>query len=937
MRREIFYCFLPRLRRMKVPPGIACAVSLFWLLPWSARSSDFRAFQLSPGFEENNRASYTWSNGAVLARLEPGGSASITLPNRTRVMMRLLGARSASKPQPEGQLKWTSYYYLGAASSWRSTSHFERIRYREIYPGIDLVFRTSSGQLEYSFEIGPQADLSRIKLRYRGARIDLAADGHLTIEASGERFTQERPHAFQNQNGQLRSIPCDYRLQQSGLVTVHPTGYDPRAAFVIDPSLVFSTLVGGQGSDAIHALAVDTSGNLYVTGASSSESLTGGSGPQRSSQVAFVAKLTAVGALMYSAFVGGSGGDSGQGIAVDSQGNAYVTGATASSDFPTSGGAFNRHLSGPQNAFVFKLNAAGALQYSTYLGGGTSDSGQAIAVDASNAVYVAGRTASTGFPVTAGAIQTTFGGGFADCFVSKLNAAGTALVYSTFLGGAELDICSGLAIDQTDDAYVTGTTYSANYPTRAALQGSLAGTATAFVSEINPLGSALVYSTLLGGSNIDNGNGIAVDATGAAYVAGATSSADFPLTPGAFQTGLNGLYNAFVSKISPGGSSLDFSTLIGGSGTDAATSIAVDQAGRIVVGGYTTSANFPTMGAIQASYQGSFDAFATVLNAQGTSIIFSSYFGGSGADQAFAVGAGRSGRLFLAGVTWSTNFPTLSTFDAQSVPSDGFALQVSYAPRVLIVEQDATTQVSEWLLGGSQGNVLESSIVLAATSPAGWSLSGLADFNGDGVLDLIWEYVSTGQAIVWYMGGAQGNVYQSFGWLNPGSLVGWTLIGAVDFNGDGHPDLMWQDNSTVQVAAWYMGGALGNVYQSFGWLNSAGLPGWTLVGAVDLNGDGHPDLIWQENATGQVAVWYMGGAQGNIYQSFAWLNSGALPGWRAVGMADLNGDGHPDLIWQNTTTREIVVWYMGGAQGNTYLSSAVMNIGLTGWTVKGVY
>ncbi len=862
---------------------------------------------------------------------------SLTFANQALVRMSFPGARFNSEPQGEGDLEARSHYYLGDSRTWRSAAHFQRIRYREIYPGIDLVFLTKSGNLEYNFEIAPKADPSRIKIRYRRARLALGSDGALTIDAAGVEFEQARPHAFQLQSGQSHSIACDYVVQPTGLVRIRPISYDRNVTLVIDPLLNFSTLVGGPGFDTIQALATDASGNLYVTGSSSSETLTGGPGPVRSRQDAFVAKLSNAGTLVYAVFVGGSGNDSGQGIAVDSQGNAYVTGVTASTNFPATSGVLSTHLTGPQNAFVFKVNPRGSLQYSTYLGGGGADSALAIAVDASTAVYVAGSTTSTGFPVTPGAVQVAYGGGLSDCFVSKLNATATALVYSTFLGGSAFDSCSGIAIDTADNAYVTGTTYSLNYPTEAPLRNALGGTATAFVSEINSAGSALAYSTFLGGTTLDKGDAIAVDAAGAAYVAGTTASADFPTTSQAFQTSLNGLYNAFVSKISPGGGSLVYSTLIGGSSTDSATSIALDQLGRAVIGGFTTSTNFPVFKAIQTAFAGSFDAFAAVLNPQGTGLVFSSYFGGSGDDRAYAAGAIPAAQLYLTGTTSSSNFATLAAFDTQSAPSDGFALQVTYVVRELILQQDSTTEVAQWLLGGPQGSTYESWDWLSAGLMTDWSLVGMADFNGDGILDMIWQLQSTGQVAVWYMGGPQGNVYESWGWLSAGNMLGWTFVGAVDFNGDGHPDLIWQNQSTGQVAVWYMGGPLGNVYQSWAWLAARNMTGLNLVGAADFNGDGHPDLVWQYQSTGQVAVWYMGGPLGNVYQSWNWLSSGMMTGWTVSGIVDLNSDGHSDLIWQNATSRQITAWFMGGQQGDVVLSTLVSCRGLLGWTVKGCY
>jgi hypothetical protein len=237
----------------------------------------------------------------------------------------------------------------------------------------------------------------------------------------------------------------------------------------------------------------------------------------------------------------------------------------------------------------------------------------------------------------------------------------------------------------------------------------------------------------------------------------------------------------------------------------------------------------------------------------------------------------------------------------------------------LLWQYESTGQAAIWYMGGAQGNTYESWGWLSGDLP-GWTLVGAADLNGDGHPDLIWQNASTRQVAVWYMGGLQGDTFQAFGWLNAGNLPGWTLVGAADFNGDGHPDLVWQNDTTRQVAVWYMGGPQGNTYQSFAWLNSGNLPGWTVVGIADFNGDGHPDLIWQNDTTRQVAVWYMGGAQGNIFQSFGWLNAGNLPGWTVVGAADFNGDGHPDLVWQNDSTGQVAVWYLGGAQGNIYQS-----------------
>ena len=361
------------------------------------------------------------------------------------------------------------------------------------------------------------------------------------------------------------------------------------------PALNFDTYLGGGSFNAIYAMATDASGNVYVTGETSSGSLTTASVPARSSRDVFVAKMNSAGTqLLYVVYVGGSSDDSGRGIAVDASGNVYVTGMTASSDFPVTSGAYSNENSGGQDAFVFKLDPTGHMLYSTYLGGEKDDYGYAITIDSGGNAYVAGQTSSIAFPTTPGSLQTSNHGGLADCFLTKLNPAGGALVYSTFLGGSGMDSCAGVADQSAGNAYVAGTTYSVDFPTLVPLQANLLGTSNAFAAKMNPAGSGLIYSTYLGLGVTAPTQWLPIRRT-PAYVAGSTSSVDFPVTTSAI---LNGNYNAFVSKVSANGGTLLYSTIVGGSGTDAATAIAVDPATRAVIGGYTTSTNFPLAGAL---------------------------------------------------------------------------------------------------------------------------------------------------------------------------------------------------------------------------------------------------------------------------------------------------------------------------------------------------
>jgi Beta-propeller repeat len=632
----------------------------------------------APAFEEETQPEsarhYHWRGRDVEARLDTEGGISFRFNEERDFGVAFPGAKPGLEPQGEG-VSYPVSYYGGSSRHWHSGERWERVRYRELYPGIDLVLVTKAGQLEFVFEIRPGADARKIRIRYPGAAVQLNPNGDLIIGMGREQIQQWHAVAFQA-DGVV--VKCRYSVGND--VTLRLGRYDSRRMLTIDPVLNFSTYIGGPGYDAINALAVDWQGNIYATGVTSSSSLApGNTQPVRATREAWVAELNSAGTqLLYLTYLGGSGNDAGTGIAVDSSGNAYVTGTTTSMDFPTTTGAFSTQSAGTQEAFVAKIVPGGAVQYSTYLGGG-SDAGFGIAVDTTGAVYVAGQTGSTAFPITAGTIQPAYEGGVSDCFISKLNAAGSSLVYSTYLGGAGLDLCSGIAIDASSDAYVTGTTYSTNFPLQSELQSNLKGTASAFVAEINPTGSALLYSTYLGGSVLDNGNAITVDSFGSAYVAGSTASPDFPTTAGAEQTVLAGQYNAFVSKLTPGGNGLTYSTLMGGSGSDSAVAITLDTSGQAVVGGFTTSPDFPIANAIQPMFQLTRDAFAAVVSADGSSLVFSSFFGGAGDNRAFAVADLPPNNLALGGMTDSSSFPTAAALqNTFSGTYDGFLLSVQY-------------------------------------------------------------------------------------------------------------------------------------------------------------------------------------------------------------------------------------------------------------------
>lgn len=389
-------------------------------------------------------------------------------------------------------------------------------------------------------------------------------------------------------------------------------------------ALVYSTYLGGTQDEQGYGIAVDAGGNAYLTGYTTSgdypttaNAFQGSANPNFQA-MAFMTKLNSTGsALLYSSLLGSTtlnyASSTGQSIAVDGAGNAYVTGQ-ADYDFPTTPGAFQ--TSGDFDAFVAKFDPSQAgtasLAYSTLLGGTGSDTGYGIAVDSTGNAYVTGSAGYADFPTTPGALQTTYGGSGwddGDAFVTKLNATGSALIYSTFLGGSSSDYGWAVAVDSTGNAYVTGASSSANFPTTfGAAQPTKAGGMDAFVAKLNSTGSALAYSTFLGGSDYQRAYGIAVDASGSAYVTGHTTSTNFPTTANAVQPTKGGDDDAFVVKLNSAGSALAYSTYLGGSGVDYGFGIGVDSVGNAYVAGMAISGGFPTTpGAMQRSYGGGFD------------------------------------------------------------------------------------------------------------------------------------------------------------------------------------------------------------------------------------------------------------------------------------------------------------------------------------------
>ncbi|SDS85736.1 Beta-propeller repeat-containing protein [Paenibacillaceae bacterium GAS479] len=568
-------------------------------------------------------------------------------------------------------------YFKGSdPSKWHTNvPTFGQVKYTGLYPGIDMLFYENEEQLEFDFIVAPGADPQLIQLQLEGCdelRIDEA--GNLLVAAEDHSMTLKLPFIYQELNGEKKKIDGGYTVLPGNRIAFElKESYDPALALVIDPTLTYSTYLGGTASTIAYGITVDSSGSAYVVGTTLAADFPTTVGVFQTSLVgtsdAFVTKFSAAGnTLVYSTYLGGTGVNDGRSIAVDLSGNAYVTGFTNATDFPT----FNAFIStapGGQNGFVTKFNPTGsALLYSTYLGGSGTDSGLGIDVNSAGNAFITGTTDSIDFPTTAGVLQPTFpvtAAGATSAFLTQLSTVGSTAVYSTYFSGPNGNTGTGVAVDNVGQAYLSGQTAS-GLPIVNGIFPTFGGGATdAYAAKFNTAASALVYSTYLGGSNNDVGNGIAVDLAQNVYVTGTTQSVDFP-TFNAVQPTFGGAEDAFVVKINIAGSSLVYSTYLGGSSNDIGNGIATDPFENAYVTGTTGSTNFPLFNPIQSTITfPAFDVFITKFNPTG-SFIYSTYLGGTGPDIGQSIAADSFGSAYIAGQTFSTDFPTVNPFQATS-------------------------------------------------------------------------------------------------------------------------------------------------------------------------------------------------------------------------------------------------------------------------------
>jgi uncharacterized repeat protein (TIGR01451 family) len=634
------------------------------------------------------------------------------VPEAVVLRLKLLGADGkATVSGVDLQPGYSNYFRGNDPAQWRSgIPQYGKVRYTGIYPGIDLVYYGNQHQLEYDFVVHPGGDPKMIRVGVGGAPVRVDQRGDLVLVTRSGEVRFRRPVVYQRAPEGKRLIAAHYVAQGNG-VGFEVGSYDGSRELVIDPLLAYSSFLGGTRTDSAFATTVDSSGDQYVTGTTISSdfpvstgafqttcgtdgncNLTTGNNPYD----IFVTKLNPAGSkLLFSTYVGGEEDDESTGIAIDSSKNVYVTGYTTSCQFPTTTGSFKTSFplcgaGGSTASLVFKLNSTGtALTYSTFIGVTNNNQNNAIALDSAGEAYVVGFSTDSTYPTTPGAFQVNAPNPSDNKAVfTKLNAAGTALVYSTYLAGTQTTfdtLATAVAVDSTGKAYFTGPTNAPDFPTTAGVVRPSCidcGGFDLFVSKIDPTLSgtaSLVYSTYYGGHGRDRANAITVDSAGEAFVAGYTAAADFLTTTGAFQTvcptNCTTNLNGFVFKLNATASATPFSTYLSGAnnGTDASLdgvwAIALDGGKNVYVTGGTASTAFPTMNPTQASNAGGTDVFVSELNSTGKKLLFSTYLGGANDDTAYGI-AVTGGLIYVAGSTASPTFPVTSTAFQKSCGTD---------------------------------------------------------------------------------------------------------------------------------------------------------------------------------------------------------------------------------------------------------------------------
>ena len=716
---------------------------------------------------ETVKASPEITNAEAL--FSPAGSSRAFVAADTQhwaLKLDFVNANPRVRLKGQGPAKTVTSYFLGPRDQWRTgLASYANLVYEDLWPGIDLVYSGSANRLKYQFVVKPGANANLIRLAYRGASsVSLNGQEQLAVTTPVGEFHDDTPYSYQEINGQRVAVKTSYAL--AAKVRGGKQGYsfrigdyDSSRPLVIDPAIViYAGYIGGAGDERGLGIAVDSAGNPYVTGETSSSQATfpvsaGADMTFDGVRDAFMVKLNGTGAgIVYATYIGGAGDDIGLDVAVDSAGNAYITGSTSSTQnsFPVTVGPDLSHNGGIYDAFVAKLNAAGtALVYCGYIGGSDEDGGTAIAVDGGGNAYITGGTTSSegAFPVSIGPDLTYNGGLFiGDAFIAKVNVSGTALAYCGYIGGSGEDAAMGIAVDSSGNAYIAGVTTSHQTTFPVAVGPDLTyngGVRDAFVAKVNTAGTSLTYAGYIGGASADSALGIAVDGAGNAYVAGDTASAEtsFPVAVGPDLT-YNQSGDAFIGKINPAGTALVYCGYIGGAGRDVGTDIRVDGGGNAYVTGATASneATFPVTDGPNLNFKGggfNGDAFVAKVKATGLTLDYCGYLGGNGDDIANALALDSNGNAYIAGETTSTQ-ATFSAIVGPDLTYNG-GIRDAFVARVEVCTFSINPSGESFAASGGTGSVSVAAGIgcgRTAISNALWlTITSGASGTGDGTVN----------------------------------------------------------------------------------------------------------------------------------------------------------------------------------------------------------
>lgn len=675
---------------------------------------------------------------------------------REVVRMKLVGADEDAQAHGVEELPGKTNYFIGNDSAkWRTdVTNYRKIKYDEIYPGIDLVYYGNTGELEYDFIIAPHADPGDIKLKFNGVtQIKLARNGDLLLLTRTATLRHQKPLIYQETNGTRTLVKGGYVLGSKGQVSFRLGTYDKTRPLIIDPVIAYSTFLGGSDLDEAHGLALDSSGNIYVAGITDStdfplanpfQSINKGSNAPVGYAELFISKLDPTGqALIYSTYIGGAGVDRGGAIAVDNDGNLHITGSTTSLDFPVANAYQPTYGGGSSDAFLTKLGPAGNfLIYSTYLGGdgpqylpgNAAELGNGIKLDNVGNAYLVGSTDSNSFP-TLQPLKATKDGA-TDAFLLKMSTAG-ALLFSTYLGGNVNDSIGDITTDTSGNIYLAGSTSSGDFPVVNAptFLAPNADPGGAFVMKLTPDCSSITYSTLIGGTGGEGAGTIAVDASQNVYLGGSTSSRDFPVLNAVQPTNptnpADGDSTGWVAKLQSDFTALNYSTYLGGNDYSYVNTVAVDSSNNLWVFGFTPATNFPVVDPIYASNRGYEDVTLSRFSSDGT-MTFSTYLGGDGFDVSGKMVVGSDGEVYLAGRAGTNshgrpNFPLLNPYQSSfgGGITDAFIMRISPQNGMLTISGTVTDGYGTGM-GGVTINVTGSATKSAVTLPNGRYLFNLA-------------------------------------------------------------------------------------------------------------------------------------------------------------------------------------------------------------------